>query len=213
MKTGSHRSIAVSLFSILMVVVPIISAQQRQSGPQLEDRQRKPERTEREFIEIMIGDQQSFKLFVGEDRNERVQGIVPIKGAQQESYIRVKPRLSDDVIIVDSFLVIGHMGSPQWCEEIDKLTNIHISTDLLRRGEVKRFGESDSRMSRISIGYGVQETFRTQDEVPPEGEQDPSGRPPAAPKPGCCLCQSLECCPDPGQCLTCGDCGQCCRRR
>ncbi len=40
--------------------------------------------------------------------------------------------------------------------------------------------------------------------------QTPDGQPPPPP-PNCCTCGGLNCCPNPGRCIGCGNCGQCCR--
>ncbi|HEX5733507.1 MAG TPA: hypothetical protein VF131_11795 [Blastocatellia bacterium] len=40
--------------------------------------------------------------------------------------------------------------------------------------------------------------------------QTPDGQP-TPPPPNCCTCGGLNCCPNPGRCIGCGNCGQCCR--
>jgi hypothetical protein len=199
--------------AFFLAVLPITQGQTEHQKAQEEARGRKVERPKREFIELKVGDQDSFRLFVGESRAERVQGIVPVKGAAEESYIRIKPRRSDDAIIVETFLVVGHLGPAGWCEEVDKLPNIHVATELLKRGESKRLGVPDDLNAlRLTVGYGIEQTFNAQENEMPI-EQDPSGRPtePAGPPPGCCACGSITCCSNPGKCLDCGNCGKCCR--
>jgi hypothetical protein len=167
---------------------------------------RQPPAARPRYIEVKVGDQQTFRLRVGKKKSERLQGIIPILGASEESYLRIKPRRSDDLIIVETFLVVGHLESPELCRQIDELPNYSLGIAVLRQGESRTLS-LQGKSATISLGDSSQ--LQTQgDDLVLTDPQDPSGRPL---EPPCCTCGALKCCPNPGKCLGCGNCGLCCR--
>ncbi|HXG94796.1 MAG TPA: hypothetical protein VNN73_20830 [Blastocatellia bacterium] len=169
--------------------------------------------TKREFVEIKLDNQATFRLYVGEEPKTRVQGIVPIRSAATETYLRIKPKKVEDTILIETSVAIGHISSIEWCKQIDELPNYPLSIDVLKQGESKRFGPTDSsglQPFKVTIRFGDESVISTLDDSIPIEEQDPSGRP-TGPPPGCCSCGTLTCCPNPGKCIGCGNCGQCCR--
>jgi hypothetical protein len=157
---------------------------------------------------VTVGSQETMYVTVPNEGDAQI-AVVPIAGAANESYLKLIPRRIGNRADVDVGVIIGHIDSSvTGCAQIDQMPLSAQQLHSLSLNEVKNFQPSGPTPAyKMALRKAIGENWL-------EDYQDPSGQPPGPPPgPRCCTCGDLQCCPNPGRCIECDTCGQCCRRR
>lgn len=125
------------------------------------------------------------------------------------SGLKIAPKMEGDKVQVEIFAIYGDIRGVKSCDDLDGVKSKLISSKVLDKGELLNLSElahlkttENAETLNLKI-VGFKKNFN---EVYTEKI---SG---AAQIPGCGTCGQLDCCPAPGKCIACGDCGLVCQR-
>jgi hypothetical protein len=202
--------------ALVVLLVSLVSLGFMSSG-ELKAAQVPPGNAQNEKVagaSIQIGDQTPFQISLSEN-GERVIGVVPIQRGRlttegEAAAIAIAATPDGDgarIKIVALYTRLDYYRS-SLCDLLTVAKGREIASYNIDSG-------SDLRQPEIPgvPGFSVKALKRTIKQVNWKTAayipgQTPDGQPPP---PSCCTCGGLECCPNPGRCLGCGNCGQCCR--
>jgi hypothetical protein len=135
----------------------------------------------------------------------RVPSAGTVDANETVSAVRLVPRMQGDKVQVTVFALSGDAGNFKTCKEWDSLKSVKVG--------VYTAGLDDevaiAKLSDYGVRFGNEPLkFRV---VPRRGPPQ-VGYAGFGGDCGCATCGRLECCPNSGSCLGCGDCGEvCCR--
>lgn len=144
------------------------------------------------MLQISIPDRPDFSVAARKTGNEEKPfGVIPLKGAGIPALGVVAEERQDDFVI--RLYAAKDFKPGMKCQELRAMMTEPVATLNALKGEMITT-ESFAPYGVPTIGL-----LAYQRQVPVGYE-----------RPLCCYCGKLACCPAPGHCLTCADCGTCC---
>lgn len=159
--------------------------------PTSAERDTKNEANKVYLMEISAADRPAFRLAVKAD--QKTVAVIPMTGTTA-SAVKIVPAAEGDSLRFDLLAVVENLPKTLSCDAIRTLKTEKVSS-YVAKGE-KSIQVSD--FGRFGIGSFVVKVSL----VPANALSCPDTA---------CCCGSMICYPDPGDCITCGTCGKCCR--
>lgn len=146
--------------------------------------------------------------------NETITGLVRVGNSENASAdditgLQIAPKVENGKVRVEVFAVYGDIHAVKSCEELENFKSNLLGSQVLSKGEsldlsklanLKQSENGESLQVKI---VGMKKDFNDNPFEKISGTAQVSG---------CGYCGSLACCPNPGKCLQCGDCGLVCRK-
>lgn len=142
-------------------------------------------------MEISVTGRPVFILPVRAD--EKKLAVLPMTG-MTASAVKIVPKADGDSLQFDLLAVVEKLPGTLSCDNMKKLKTEQVSSYATRDGDVIRVSDFEK--------FGVA-SFTVRVRLVPDIEL-------VCPN-GACCCGVNTCYPNPGACIECGSCGQCCR--
>lgn len=145
--------------------------------------------------------------------NETITGLVRVGKSENASSeditgLKIAPTMEGGKVRVEVFAVYGDIHAVKSCKELAAFKNKLLGSQILNKGEslnlselanLKRTENEEPLFVKI---VGMKKDYNDNPFEKTSGIAQVSG---------CGSCGNLLCCPAPGKCLGCGDCGLVCR--
>lgn len=144
---------------------------------------------------------------------EMITGLVRVGKSENASPdditgLKIAPTMKDGKVLVEVFAVYGDIHAVKSCKELEAFKSKLLGSQVLSKGEslnlsefanLKRTENEDPLLVKI---VGMKKDYNDN----PIEKISGAAQTPA----GCGFCGTLACCPSPGKCIGCGDCGLVC---
>jgi hypothetical protein len=124
--------------------------------------------------------------------NEKKLAVLPMNGTTAFA-VKILPRTDGDSLKFDLLAVVEKLPETLSCDNMKKLKTEPVTSYASREGDVIRVSDFEK--------FGVASFTVRVTRAPDEGTVCPDGA---------CCCGGNTCYPNPGHCLQCGSCGNCC---
>lgn len=175
------------IFLSLLVVTTIFAL----AYPAVAERDKKDEGSKAFVMEISVKGRPLFTLPVM--ANEQKLAVIPVNGTTA-SAVKILPKADGNSLHFNILAVVEKLPETLTCDNMKKLKTEHSTSYDAREGDVVRVSDFE----KFGVAPFTVKVLRV--------AQDQAVCPN-----GACCCGVNTCYPNPGACIECGSCGNCCR--